>query len=291
MVRNTTSVAVYWDFENVHLALRDADKSKPAQAGKYGKELALVKIAPVMRYFESLGDVVVHKAFADWRRFSCYQWSCLKHSIDLVQLFPPGRHAKNGADIRLAVEAIDDVSRLSHISRVVILGGDSDFIPLAQKLRQLGKTVIGIAVRESTNEYWPHACSEFRYYRSLLDDNTAGTGNGSVKRQPSDSATSAEKLVAAAVRAARGSSSGDWVTASSVGHELGQIYAGFDSRNFGCRSLVDMLKSCVIVEVRKSGDAVSVRLRESASKTKNGSGHAASQVRLNDEAQAERSVA
>lgn len=82
-------------------------------------------------------------------------------------MFPPGSSAKNGADIKMALDAIDDVNIFSHIKYLVIVGGDSDFIPLAQKAKAAGKIVIGIGCKDTTNKYWANSCNEFKPGRCI----------------------------------------------------------------------------------------------------------------------------
>jgi uncharacterized LabA/DUF88 family protein len=84
-----------------------------------------------------------------------------------VQLFPPGGTAKNGADIRLSLDAMEDLARFPHLGTVVIVGGDSDFMPLAQKIRAAGRRVVGVGDRRSTSRHWAASCHAFRYYETL----------------------------------------------------------------------------------------------------------------------------
>ena len=91
----------------------------------------------------------------------------LQHAIDLVQLFPPGGTAKNGADIRLSLDAMEDLGRFDHLGTVIIVGGDSDFMPLAQKVKAAGRRVIGVGDRRSTGRHWSGSCHEFRFYEGL----------------------------------------------------------------------------------------------------------------------------
>ena len=78
--------------------------------------------------------------------------------------------AKNGADIKLSLDAMEDILRFSHITAVIVVGGDSDFIPLAQKVKAAGRDLIGVGCRQSTNRHWANSCSEFKYYEALVLD-------------------------------------------------------------------------------------------------------------------------
>jgi uncharacterized LabA/DUF88 family protein len=88
--------------------------------------------------------------------------------MELIQLFPPGGSAKNGADIRLCLDAMEDLGRLSHLGTVLVVGGDSDFLPLAQKIKAAGRTLVGVGTQRSTNRHWAGSCHQFHYYDELV---------------------------------------------------------------------------------------------------------------------------
>ena len=120
-----------------------------------------------MDYAATIGDIVINRAYNNWQYYSRYRDALLVHAIDLIQLFPKGANAKNGADIRLALDALQDVQNHPNVTHVVIVGGDSDFISLAQKLRQNGRSVIGIGVQGSTNRYGHRAAQNLSIMRRL----------------------------------------------------------------------------------------------------------------------------
>ena len=109
------------------------------------------------------GNVAINKAYCNWQWFSRYRTALLKCAVELIQIFPPGASAKNGADIKLSLDAIEDVLRFPHIQSVIVIGGDSDFIPLAQKIKAAGRDLIGVGCKASTNQHWANSCSEFIY--------------------------------------------------------------------------------------------------------------------------------
>lgn len=166
----SNTVAVYWDFENLHAALfeREWMGSKSYPDHRYTQQDALINIKAVMDYAASIGDIAINRAYNNWQWFSRYRDSLNTSGIDLIQIFPKGARAKNGADIRLALDALEDVFRYPKLTHAVIISSDSDFISLAQKLKQAGLTVIGIGVQQATNVFWAHNCDEFRYYDTLL---------------------------------------------------------------------------------------------------------------------------
>jgi hypothetical protein len=163
------SLAIYWDFENIHASLgnlRHDDKNwYRRHRGEAQPEI--VQIEVVMEYAASIGDVNINRAYGNWITFANYAANLQRHAIDLVQLFDRGPHGKNGADIRLAIDVIDDVLRHDQIGTVLVVGGDSDYIAIAQRVRARGLRVVGIGVDGATNPYWIHSCTEFKLYDVL----------------------------------------------------------------------------------------------------------------------------
>jgi hypothetical protein len=163
-------VALYWDFENLHAALVE----ERAGEGTYAKPDArfrvqepLVDVAAIVALAAGLGPLAINRAYANWQYLGRYRDALLQGAIDLVQMFPPGAAAKNGADIRLSLDALEDVSRLAHVGTVVVVGGDSDFMPLAHKLKASGVVLVGVGARANTNRHWARSCHEFHYYDTL----------------------------------------------------------------------------------------------------------------------------
>ncbi|HEV2802279.1 MAG TPA: NYN domain-containing protein [Pyrinomonadaceae bacterium] len=163
-------VALYFDFENVHAALyeRDWGGSRSYGDNRYTQQDVLVNIKSVMDYARSIGDIAIKRAYNNWQWFSRYREALNNAGLDLIQIYPKGARAKNGADIRLALDALEDVLRYPKITHVIIVGSDSDFVSLAQKLKQSGVVVIGVGVQQATNAYWAQSCDDFQYYEALL---------------------------------------------------------------------------------------------------------------------------
>jgi len=164
------SVALYWDFENLHAALCEArvEGSYSRQDNRFKVQEPLVDIAAVVALAASLGPVAINRAYCNWQYFGRYRDVLMHHGMELIQLFPPGGAAKNGADIRLCLDAMEDLGRFGHLGTVVVVGGDSDFMPLAQKLKAAGRTVVGVAARKATNPHWAAGCHRFFYYDDLV---------------------------------------------------------------------------------------------------------------------------
>src|SRR5215831_17008017 len=165
-----TRVAVYIDFDNIVISRYDqvhgrgkfqrdkvrgfdkADRSAdPDIADKLRR--ATVDVGAVIDFASSFGTLVLTRAYADWSApvNADYRGQLISRAVDLVQLFPAAAYAKNGADIRLAVDAVEDMFRLPDLTHVVIVAGDSDYIALAQRCRRLGRYVVGVGVAGSTS--------------------------------------------------------------------------------------------------------------------------------------------
>ena len=178
-------VAVYLDFDNIVISrydqvhgrgqfMRDRPRIADAARGDDPEiseklKLATVDIGAVIDFAASFGTLVLTRAYADWSApvNADYRQQLVARAIDLVQLFPAAAYAKNGADIRLAVDAVEDMFRLPDLTHVVIVAGDSDYIALAQRCKRLGRYVIGIGVAGSTSKALAAACDEFDIYDSL----------------------------------------------------------------------------------------------------------------------------
>lgn len=161
-------VALYWDFENIHLSA--ARLGAPAVCGG-GAHVGgrTVDMDAIMAVARAHGRVDVNRAYANWAAFGTPYAAVLnRHAVQLVQLFYRGPHGKNGADIRLSMDVADDLARFPHLHTVVIVGGDSDFIAVAQHVHARGKNVVGVGVRATTNQFWALACDEFIWYDDLL---------------------------------------------------------------------------------------------------------------------------
>jgi NYN domain/OST-HTH/LOTUS domain len=176
-------VAVYLDFDNIVISWYDRvhgrnsygrDRQRiietpddPEIAERLGA--ATIDVGAIIDYAASFGTLVLTRAYADWSSpvNAVYRTQLVARAVDLVQLFPAAAYAKNGADIRLAVDAVEDMFRLPDLTHVVIVAGDSDYVPLAQRCRRLGRYVVGVGVAGSTAKSLAAACDEFEAYDSL----------------------------------------------------------------------------------------------------------------------------
>ncbi|TFD47014.1 NYN domain-containing protein [Cryobacterium frigoriphilum] len=184
---NDARVGLYIDFDNIVISryqqlhgrnafqrdgIRDFDKysrdADPEVAAKLAA--ATVDFNAIIDFAASFGTLVVNRAYADWSVpvNAAYQRQLMSRAVDLTQLFTTTtRGTKNGADIRLAVDVVEDLFRLPDLTHVIIIAGDSDYIALAQKSKRLGRFVVGIGVAGSTSTSLAAACDEFEDYDSL----------------------------------------------------------------------------------------------------------------------------
>ena len=173
MQSTEASVAIYWDFENVHASAMSLTHGKDWfdrwKAKKIPmRETKVLDIAAIMQYASTLGEVVINRAYADWSDFWPYRELLASYSMDCTQLFPIGMNAKNGADIRLSLDIAEDLVAHPHIDIVLLVSGDSDFIAIAQRVRRRHKRIVGLGVERSSNRYWQMACNEFKFYHTIV---------------------------------------------------------------------------------------------------------------------------
>ena len=149
------NMAVFCDFENVALGVRDARYSK-FDIGKVLEKLLLK------------GSIVVKKAYCDWERYKEFKAPMHEASFELIEIPHVRMSGKNSADIRMVVDALDLCYTKAHVDTFVIVSGDSDFSPLVSKLRENNKIVIGVGVKSSTSDLLIANCDEFIYYDDLV---------------------------------------------------------------------------------------------------------------------------
>ena len=166
---DTGCVALYWDFENLHASLWETRQGEPyaRNDNRFKVQEPLIDVQAVVQMAATFGPLAINRAYCNWQYFGRYRDALLQAAMDLVQLFPPGGTAKNGADIRLCLDAMEDLVRFPRIHTAVIVGGDSDFMPLVQKIKAGGARVVGVGDRRSTNRHWAASCHDFRYYENL----------------------------------------------------------------------------------------------------------------------------
>lgn len=169
MAQAVESVAIYWDFENLHANLVDKAHGQGTYlANRFRPQDEVIDVETIVEYALSLGPIAINRAFANWVSFNRYKQSLLQAAIELIQVFPPGANAKNGADIKLCLDVMEDMVRFPHIGTIIVVGGDSDYMPLSYKVKAAGRTLVGIGSRRGTNQHWARSCHEFKFYEALL---------------------------------------------------------------------------------------------------------------------------
>lgn len=152
---NSISMALFCDFENVALGVRDAQYEK-------------FDIKPILERLLLKGSIVVKKAYCDWERYKGFKAAMHEANFELIEIPHVRQSGKNSADIRLVVDALDLCYTKSHVDTFVIISGDSDFSPLVSKLRENAKQVIGVGVKQSTSDLLIANCDEFIFYDDLV---------------------------------------------------------------------------------------------------------------------------
>lgn len=169
MAQAFESVAISWDFENLHANPVDQAHGQGAYlANRFRPQDEVIDVETIVEYALSLGPIAINRAFANWVSFNRYKQSLLQAAIELIQVFPPGANAKNGADIKLCLDVMEDRVRFPHIGTIIVVGGDSDYMPLSYKVKAAGRTLVGIGSRRGTNQHWARSCHEFKFYEALL---------------------------------------------------------------------------------------------------------------------------
>jgi hypothetical protein len=313
-------VAVYIDFDNIVISRYDQIHGRSAwrkdnvyrlPAGLAGAtdEIAArlkhaeVDISAILDFASSFGTIVLSRAYADWSIGvnASYQGQLMERAVDLTQLFPATQQMKNGADIRLSVDVVEDLFRLPDITHVVIAAGDSDYIALAQRAKRLGRYIVGIGVAGGTSKSLKAACNEFADYDSLpgirpaahiaaeLDiapdsvaDEPAAAPAKTSRRASKAAATStptegaadssgetattkraASALLVRALRLVHEADDADWAHASALKQQMKRLDPAFNEKALGYSSFTSFLKSRAnVVELDESTQTRLVRLRE-----------------------------
>jgi|SRR5271165_6660592 len=279
-----TRVAVYLDFDNIVISRYDQlhgrnsfqrDKAKGLENERL--ESATVDLGAIIDFASSFGTLVLTRAYADWSADvnARYHGQLVGRAVDLVQLFPAAAYGKNGADIRLAVDAVEDMFRLPDLTHVVIVGGDSDYIALAQRCKRLGRYVVGIGVAGASSRSLAAACDEFVTYDALPGIPTVvpqvpelkGRGRGARTPQPDDEPaapdpqTAATALLERALRITQEKDDAEWLHNSVVKAQMKRMDPSFSEKSLGFKSFSDFLRSrSDLVDLDESSTTRMVRL-------------------------------
>jgi uncharacterized LabA/DUF88 family protein len=261
-------VAVYLDFDNIVISRYDQvhgrnsfqkDKARGLDDDKL--TTATVDLGAIIDFASSFGTLVLTRAYADWSAAlnAKYQGQLVGRAVDLVQLFPAAAYGKNGADIRLAVDAVEDMFRLPDLTHVVIVGGDSDYIALAQRCKRLGRYVVGIGVAGASSRSLASACDEFVTYDALPGIPTVAVAPAPAKKatkrtkstepeedpepEAADTPAAATGLLERALRIGHEKDDADWLHNSAVKAQMKRMDPSFSEKSLGFRSFSDFLRS------------------------------------------------
>ena len=159
----TQNMAVFCDFENIALGVRDA---------KYDR----FDIRRVIEHLLLKGSIIVKKAYCDWERYKEFKQAMHEAAFEMIEIPHVRQSGKNSADIRMVVDALDLCYTKAHVDTFVLISGDSDFSPLVSKLRENDKTVIAVGVKNSTSDLLISNCDEFIFYDDLVRDKKTPAG-------------------------------------------------------------------------------------------------------------------
>lgn len=259
-------VAVYLDFDNIVISRYDQvhgrnsfQKDKARGLDDEKLTTATVDLGAIIDFASSFGTLVLTRAYADWSAAlnSKYQGQLVGRAVDLVQLFPAAAYGKNGADIRLAVDAVEDMFRLPDLTHVVIVGGDSDYIALAQRCKRLGRYVVGIGVAGASSRSLASACDEFVTYDALPGIPTVAPPpakkatrgakstepDDEAELEPADAQAAATGLLERALSIGHEKDDADWLHNSAVKAQMKRMDPSFSEKSLGFRSFSDFLRS------------------------------------------------
>jgi uncharacterized protein (TIGR00288 family) len=245
------NLAIFCDFENIALGVRDAKMQK-------------FNINLILERLLVKGSVVFKKAYCDWERYKEFKAVMHDAAFELIEIPHTRQSGKNSADIRMVVDALDLCYTKEHIDSFVIVSGDSDFSPLVSKLRENNKVVIGVGVKSSTSDLLMNNCDEFIYYDDLARDEESSkkrkrkpakkkaAARGGAKprdKNDGDDERDEEKIdeaigmlmeTAEALYAERGDREKLW--GSMIKQALKRRRPGFNERNYGAHSFSDLLE-------------------------------------------------
>ena len=281
----TPRVAVYLDFDNIVISRYDQihgrnsfqrDKTAGFHNAPGRLTTATVDVGAIIDFASSFGTLVLTKAYADWSVDvnAEYRGQLVGRAVDLVQLFPAAAYAKNGADIRLAVDAVEDMFRLPDLTHVVIVAGDSDYIALAQRCKRLGRYVVGIGITGSISRSLTAACDEFVSYDALPGvpvaapkkrASRAKTQEPDDEPEQPDPQAAATGLLERALRIGQEKDDADWLHNSAVKAQMKRMDPSFSEKSLGFKSFSDFLRSRTdVVDLDESSTTRLVRLKPAA---------------------------
>ncbi|MEO8224062.1 MAG: NYN domain-containing protein [Gammaproteobacteria bacterium] len=226
VIRNSeVAIAVFVDFENLALGVQDT------KGGRFDIELVLKRLL-------EKGRIVAKRAYCDWTRYRQFMQEFHMQGFEMVDIPQTKVSGKNSADIRMVVDALDMCYSKSHIDTFVLLTGDSDFSPLASKLKENDKRVVGCGVRNSTSDLLASNCDEFIFY----DDLITVSKRPRTRATPTKNTEQADALEKVASTVESLSQEYDPLWGSLVKQTVRRVYPGFNETVYGYRSFSELLE-------------------------------------------------
>lgn len=223
-------IAVFVDFENLALGVRDM------KAGRFQIQLVLKRLL-------EKGRIVYKRAYCDWRNYEDALREFHTQGIELIDIPQSKMSGKNSADIRMVVDALDLCHSKRHIDVFALISGDSDFSPLASKLKENNKRVIGCGVKRSTSDLLIVNCDEFIYYDDLIRVAEKAQAR---EKAPKDRKIKGDKNQEAVDKVLEVIHSVeqdyDPLWGSILKQAIRRVYPGFNEGYYGYRSFSDLLK-------------------------------------------------
>lgn len=247
-------IAVFVDYENLALGVRDMNKSE-------------MRIELVLKRLLEKGRIVYKRAYCDWSQYRNAVRDLHRNGIEMVDIPRSRMSGKNSADIHMVVDALDLCYSKNHIDYFALLSGDSDFSPLVSKLKENNKWVLGCGVKSSTSDLLIASCDEFIYYddlervaskrkpiRKKAEKKPASSGEDAKKttddkedkneKEDKDVESNREEVVESLVEIIRSLGLDyDPLWGSLVKQTMRRVHPGFNESYYGFKSFSDMLKN------------------------------------------------
>lgn len=284
-----SAVAVYLDFDNIVISRYDQVHGRGAfwkdrDKGQSPDRLkaAEVDLHAILDFASSYGRLALTRAYADWSLpvNSAYRKQLVDRAVDLIQLFPASG-SKNGADIRLAVDALEDVGTMPHVGTVVLVAGDSDYIPLAQRLKRMGQYVVAVGVAGATSRSLAAAVDELVTYDNLPGlgdaeeseavhhdesapaDAEAGSAATAGRTETQLTERQGTRLLLRALRLLREKDpDSEWFNAGEVKSQMKRMDPSFNEKDLGASSFSEFVKTRnSVAELEENHHERTVRLR------------------------------
>jgi len=224
LVEHANTLALFIDFENIVHGFENRKKK--------------FDIQKVLERLVEKGKIIVKRAYADWARYADQKRDLHEAAIELIEIPKRSRVGKNSADIRLCVDAMDLSYSKEHIDTFVIMSGDSDFSPLVSKLKENGKHIIGISLKDSASNLLISNCDEFIFYEDL--DSPLGTPPGIGKSIPEEKKEAFQLLIDSVVALMRENK--EILYSSMIKETMKRKKPSFTESAYGYRTFSDLMK-------------------------------------------------